>query len=284
MAAPAVPVPTRTIRLDLEYDGAGFVGWQRQPDGRTVQGVLEDALGRLLGARSPVVGAGRTDAGVHARGMVASLRTASAMEPAVLHRALDAVLPEDLGVLAVSEAPPAFHARRDARWKWYRYSILRSRTRRVFLRRTAWRVGAAVDAGRVREAAAALSGRHDFAAFQSAGSPRRSTVRRLALAVSEDGPMLHLDAVGDGFLYGMVRAVAGTLAEVGRGHRTVTSVSSALAARDRSLAGPAAPAHGLCLMAVGYDGDPEPAFVDRPLETAVESPASESRRPRPCGS
>src|SRR5687768_16046312 len=131
----------RTLRLDLEYDGIDFAGWQRQAKERTVQAVVEDALGRVLASPTPVVGAGRTDAGVHARGMVASARTTSSMASATLHRALDAVLPEDVGVLGVRDAAPGFHARRDARWKWYRYSVLRSRTRRVFLRRHAWRVG-----------------------------------------------------------------------------------------------------------------------------------------------
>jgi tRNA pseudouridine38-40 synthase len=279
---------TRTLRLDLEYDGTDFLGWQRQPAGRTVQGAVEDALSRLFAARTAVVGAGRTDAGVHARRMVASCKTTSTLPAREVARALDALLPEDVGVLAASDAPEAFHARRDARWKWYRYSVLRSRARRVFLRRHAWRVGGTLDVERLAATARLLVGRHDFGAFQSSGSPRRSTVRRLdALAVSEDGDVLRVDAVADGFLYGMVRAIVGTLVDVARGARDPASVLEALASRDRTRAGPAAPAHGLCLMSVGYEGEPGPPladgrFVDG-LRPGVESPAAPGR-PSPCGS
>ncbi|MFO0934555.1 MAG: tRNA pseudouridine(38-40) synthase TruA [Planctomycetota bacterium] len=270
MSAAAEPV-LRTLRVDLEYDGAAFAGWQRQAADRTVQGVLEEALERLLSAPTPVVGAGRTDAGVHALGAVASFRTPSELAPDVVLRALDALLPDDVGVLAVSEAP-GFHALRDARWKWYRYTWLRSRTRRVHERRTSWRVEGAFDLDAVRAAAARLRGRHDFACFQSSGSPRRSTVRTLAgVRVLEDGPRVHLDLVGDGFLYGMVRAVAGTLFEVGRGARDEASVDALVAGRDRRRAGPAAPAHGLVLVRVGYAADPPPDFVDPSLAANLES-------------
>lgn len=267
-----VPEPLlRTLRVDLEYDGAAFSGWQRQATDRTVQGVLEDALARLLSSPTPVVGAGRTDAGVHALAAVASFRTASALAPEVVLRALDALLPDDVGVLAVTEAP-GFHALRDARWKWYRYTWLRSRTRRVHERRTSWRVEGPFDLGAVRAAADRLRGRHDFASFQASGSPRRSTVRTLAgVRVLEDGPRVHLDLVGDGFLYGMVRAVAGTLFEVGRGVRDAASVDALVAARDRRRAGPAAPAHGLTLVRVGYAADPPPDFVDPSLAANLES-------------
>jgi tRNA pseudouridine38-40 synthase len=266
----------RTLRLDLEFDGAAFSGWQRQKDRRSVQGVVEEALSRLLGAPTAVVGAGRTDAGVHARRMVASCRTASAMPAATVARALDATLPEDVGVLAVADAAASFHARRDARWKWYRYTVLRGRARRVFERRTSWRVAAPLDLPRMREAAAVLVGRLDFAAFQSAGSPRRSTVRTVhALRWEEEGPRLHLDAVADGFLYGMVRAIAGTLVEAGRGSRDAAAVAALVASRDRARAGAAAPPHALCLMDVGYADEPAP-FVAPPRSAAVGSRARSS--------
>jgi tRNA pseudouridine38-40 synthase len=262
----------RTLRVDLEYDGGAFAGWQRQATNRTVQGVLEDALARLLGGPTPVIGAGRTDAGVHALAAVASFRTPSALRPDVVRRALDALLPEDVGVLAVSEAP-GFHALRDARWKWYRYTWLRSRTRRVHERRTSWRVEGPFDVAAVRDAAARLRGRRDFASFQASGSPRRSTVRTLAgVRVVEDGPRVALDLVGDGFLYGMARAVAGTLFEVGRGARDAASVDDLVAARDRRRAGPAAPAHGLTLVRVGYAADPPPDFVDPSLAADLRRP------------
>jgi tRNA pseudouridine38-40 synthase len=271
--------PPRVLRLDLEYDGERFLGWQRQAGGRTVQGVVEEALARVLGAPTPVVAAGRTDAGVHALGMVASARTRSTRSAREVARALDALLPEDVGVRRVSDAAPTFHALRDARWKWYRYLVLRSRARRVFRRRTAWLVRAPLDLARVREAAALLCGRRDFAAFQSSGSPRASTVRTLSLSASERGACLRLDAVAEGFLYGMVRAIAGTLVEVGRGALAPSDVSDALASRDRRRAGPAAPPHGLCLVAVGYAGEAPPPFALAGRGTGVESGpvASETR-------
>jgi tRNA pseudouridine38-40 synthase len=256
----------RVLRLDLEYDGERFCGWQRQPRDRSVQQVLEEALSRVLGEEAGVVGAGRTDAGVHALRATASVRTRSRLPAATVERALDALLPEDVGVVAVSDAPPGFHALRDARWKWYRYAWLASRRRRVHLRRTAWRVAGPLDEEAMARAAGALVGERDFACFQSSGSPRRSTVRRLAgLRVAPEPPLLVLDAVADGFLYGMVRAIAGTLLDVGRGARDPSGLAALLASRDRTLAGAAAPPHGLVLVMVGYAGDRPPGFVDPSL-------------------
>lgn len=275
---PAPPRPVRTFRVDLEYDGEAFCGWQRQAADRTVQATLEEALSRLVGAPVAVVGAGRTDAGVHALATVASFSAATALDAATIARALDATLPEDVGVRGVSERP-GFHALRDARWKWYRYTWLRSPTRRVHERRTAWRVAVPLDVAAMRAAAAELRGRHDFAAFQSSGSPRRSTVRTLVgVRLLEDGARLALDLVGDGFLYGMVRAIAGTLSEVGRGARRADATAALLASRDRRLAGPAAPAHGLALVAVGYADDEPPTFVDPSLAAGLESGRSDRER------
>jgi len=277
------PPPTRerTFRLDLEYEGTAFEGWQRQPDARTVQATVEEALARIVSAPVGVVGAGRTDAGIHAEAMTASFVAATALAERDLARALDALLPEDVGVLSVREMPEGFHALRDAHWKWYRYDVLRSRFRRVARRRSSWRVGAAIDLEALRAGAAALVGRRDFAAFQNAGSPRRSTVRTLAgLAWSEHGEVLRLDAVADGFLYGMVRAIVGTLVEVGRGRRRAASLAEVVASRDRTRAGPAAPACGLTLVRVGYAEDHAPAFVDPALRAALESGRAHGPSPR----
>lgn len=279
--------PERVVRLDLEYDGTAFLGWQRQAAGRTVQAVLEETLARIVGAPTAVVGAGRTDAGVHAEGAVASFRTGSALPAEVLGRALDACLPEDVGVLAARDAP-GFHALRDARWKWYRYTILRSRTRRVFARATSWRVGAPLDVEAMRRAGAALVGRRDFACFEGAGSPRKSTVRTLAglrivPAAGDTGDLLHVDLVADGFLYGMARAIVGTLVEVGRGRRAPETVAVLLSRGDRREAGGAAPAQGLALRRVGYRSDDAPTFVDpalaADLQSGKEAPPCESRSP-----
>jgi tRNA pseudouridine38-40 synthase len=268
---PATP-RLRHLRLDLEYDGTDFLGWQRQAVGRTVQSEVERAVAEVLaGAPHAVVGAGRTDAGVHALGQVASFRTAHPMPCATLARALDARLPEDVGVRSVREAPAGFHARRDALWKWYRYAILRERGKRPLQRRRTWRRAGPADREALQRAADVLEGRHDFASFASSGSSRRSTVRTLhRLVWSEEESLLHLDVVGDGFLYRMVRTVVGTLlrdAEQGGPER----VRAVLEARDRRAAGPVVPAPGLTLMAVAMRGEPPPAHVPEFLRPAVES-------------
>ena len=164
------PAAKRTLRLELEFDGTQFEGWQRQADGRTVQGEVETALARILGGRHSVVGCGRTDAGVHARGMIASLRTTHPMPAADLARALDAVLPEDVGVRAAAEVHSSFLARRDALWKWYRYTILLSRSKRPLLRRKVLRRSIAPALDHLCAAAAPLVGRHDFRSFANTGS------------------------------------------------------------------------------------------------------------------
>ena len=264
--------PPRTIRLDLEFDGEAFEGWQFQPRGRSVQGVVEETLARILGAPHRVVGAGRTDAGVHAAGMVASFPTASTLSAEKIGRALEALLPDDVGLLAATEAAPEFHALRDARWKWYRYTLHPSRSRRVASRRTAWRVHYVLDIDAMGRAASALVGAKDFAAMQASGSPRRSTVRRVAaVRLVSEPPLVRIDVVADGFLYGMVRCMAGTLVDVGRGSRDPASMEALLATRDRRLAGAAAPAHGLCLVAVGFAGDEPPPFIDPSLKSLLES-------------
>lgn len=262
-AAPArVPSAAglRTLRIDLCWDGSGFLGWQRQARGRTVQGELEAALARVLGAPHPVVGAGRTDAGVHARHAVASLRTAHAIEAVRLARALEALLPADIGIRAVREAPEGFHALRDATWKWYRYRLLVAPRRRPLDERQAWRVRSLPPAEALEEAARPLRGRHDFASLASAGSPREDTVRTLSLVRwSRRGRRAWLDVVGDGFLYKMVRTMVGTMLEAARGPQPAAHVAAVLQALDRGEAGPPAPPHGLCLQDVGYGTRPPPA-------------------------
>ncbi len=266
----------RTLRLDLEFDGEAFFGWQRQARGRTVQEVVETALSTLLREPVRVVGAGRTDAGAHARHMVASTRVRSDAPLGRIVRGLMGLLPEDVAVLDLREVDPAFHARRDARWKWYRYSVLRRRGGRPLLRRTTWAWWGPLDSGALDAMAGRLRGRHDFASFENRGSPRRSTVRTLkAVRWTREEELLHLDIVGDGFLYKMVRTLVGTMVQVARApldHDAANRLETILDARDRTAAGPAAPAHGLCLRAVGFDvGDAErrlPPFLLRDLETA----------------
>ena len=256
------------FRLTLEYDGRGFAGWQRQTEEtRTIQGVLEEALERLTGHPVSVIGSGRTDAGVHAEGKVASARLETTLRPAQLRRALEGVLPGDLAVREAVVAPEDFHARYDARSKRYRYAIWNGACRSPLLAARTWQIRRELDLAAMAGAALALIGTHDFASFQAGGSPGRDTLRTLAcLDVAGDaGAEIHLLVEGDGFLRQMVRILTGTLVEVGLGRRRSDAMASILAARDRRRAGATAPAHGLTLVEVSYGspGSAPPARISR---------------------
>lgn len=256
--APGAPAPRTPLRLTLEYDGTDFEGWQSQGAGhRTVQDVLESALGQVTGQRCPVAGAGRTDAGVHAEGQVASCRPSTALSPEDLCRALNAVLPLDLAVREVALSPEGFHARRSARRKLYRYALWNGPVRSPLRERTHWGVRSPLDVGTMRAAAAPLVGTRDFAAFQSSGGGTRTSVRTLERLDVEGAPggEIRVWAVADGFLRHMVRALVGTLVEVGRGRRAAGELREVLASGDRARAGPTAPARGLTLVRVEY-GNP----------------------------
>jgi len=244
--------------MTVQYDGTHYHGWQEQPGLATVQGTLADTLAMILGHRVAVDGAGRTDAGVHARGQVAAFTTARAIEPARLQAALNSRLPDDIAVADLVEALPDFDPTRDAVAKHYRYRLWRSRAKPVFEARYVWHWYRSLDLGPMREAAGRLVGTHDFKSFESRGNPRETTVRTLLrVDVTEaEPPEVCIDIEGDGFLYRMVRNVVGTLVEVGRGHRPPEWIDAVLAARDRTAAGPCAPPQGLCLMAVRYPPPP----------------------------
>jgi tRNA pseudouridine38-40 synthase len=260
----------RPLKLTLQYDGTNYVGWQRQANGVSVQQRVEEALQEVEGVPVTVTGAGRTDAGVHALGQVASFRLEHPIDVASLYRALNARLPEDIRVTGVEEAPADFHARFSARAKTYRYRIFNGPQISPFERHYAWHVPHALDCAAMAAAARILEGRHDFAAFQAAGGDVRTTERTLfavklrktagapgpfdaaAQAASASGELLVLDFCGDGFLRHMVRTVVGTLVEVGTGRRDVASVRELLTSGDRRLAGPTAPARGLFLVSVEY--------------------------------
>ncbi len=243
------------LRLTLEYDGSDFAGWQLQAVGqRTVQGTLEDAIRRVTGQTARVSGAGRTDAGVHAEGQVASVVLDTAVELAALARSLNGVLPPDLAVVALEPAPDDFHARYDARSKLYRYRIWNGALRSpLHARRSQW-IRAPLDLAAMRRAANSLVGRHDFAAFRTAGSDGRSTLRTVSSLEINGEPRgeIQLLVEADGFLRHMVRILAGTLVEVGMGRRAAASVPGLLASRDRAQAGPTAPAQALTLVRVSY--------------------------------
>lgn len=242
----------RVLRLDLEYDGADFHGWARQPGLRTVEGVLSDALETLL--RHPVapVVAGRTDAGVHASGQVVSVPTASTLEARRIQRGLAALLPDDVAARGVRDAPPGFDARRDARSRRYEYRLLTGpdsplRRHHVFA------VRRPLDVPAMRRAASALVGRHDFRSFTPARTEHVFFERTiLELGVEERGDEVVIVVEADAFMRNMVRAIAGTLLEVGLGRRPAEQVGEIVAATHRSAAGPTLPAHGLTLVGVRY--------------------------------
>ena len=245
----------RQLKLTIAYDGTRFVGWQRQAEGESIQGLLEQVLARFEGAPVTVHGAGRTDAGVHALGQAASVSVAFDHDVRTLARALNAQLPEDVRVLDVSEAPPGFHARFSATAKTYRYQIRAGVVAPPFDRAFVWQLPEALDVGAMDRAARVLLGTHDFSAFQSAGSDTRDAVRTLTRSevAPGDGGLVRYEVSGNGFLRHMVRAIVGTLVEVGRGRWSAADVAGILAGADRGVAGATAPAHGLVLVRVDYD-------------------------------
>jgi len=246
----------RHIRLVVEYDGSQLHGWQRQDNAPTVQQHLEEALGKLLTHETQVIGASRTDAGVHARGQVASFRTAREIPLHGIRRGLNSLLPEAIAVRDASEVPEDFHPRFSATGKHYRYTILTRNERSPRFCDRSWHHPEPLDVRAMQEAARALIGEHDFSAFRAAGCTAKTTMRRVdAIALTRAQPhLLDIDIRGNAFLRQMVRIIVGTLAEVGTGKREVAQVAEILASKDRTRAGITAPAHGLELIEVRYDG------------------------------
>jgi tRNA pseudouridine38-40 synthase len=243
-----------TFKLTIAYDGTDFVGWQRQANGSSVQELLEAALADLAGGHVAVHGAGRTDAGVHAIGQVASCTIERNLAAATMARALNARLPPAVRIMSADEAPATFHARFAARSKMYRYRVWTSDALDPFERAFVWHVPGGLDAAAMALAARQIEGRHDFAAFQAAGSDTRTTEREVfasRLAKSTDALIVY-EITGDGFLRHMVRTIVGSLVEIGRGRRDGAWLASVIASRDRSQAGPSAPPQGLFLVHVDY--------------------------------
>ncbi|HEY3806362.1 MAG TPA: tRNA pseudouridine(38-40) synthase TruA [Kofleriaceae bacterium] len=243
----------RHIRLVVEYDGTGLHGWQRQANGATVQQHLEEALARLLAHETTVTGASRTDAGVHARGQVASFRTEKAIPLHGIRRGLNSLLPAQIAVREAAEVPDDFHPRFSALGKHYRYTILARADRSPRWRDRAWHHVDPLAIDPMREAAAHLIGEHDFAAFRAAGCSAKTTLRRVdSIGIERSGDLLTIDVRGNAFLRNMVRIIVGTLSEVGTGRRPVAQVAEILALRDRTRGGITAPPQGLELVAVDY--------------------------------
>ncbi|SHJ07096.1 tRNA pseudouridine(38-40) synthase TruA [Desulfofundulus thermosubterraneus] len=247
----------RNIKLTIAYDGTNYHGFQEQRGTGlvTIQEVLEKCLRRLAGREIRVTGAGRTDAGVHARGQVVNFDAAGWNIPAErIVLALNGMLPRDIAALEAEEVGPEFHARYSALAKTYRYTIYNSRIPSPFWRLYSHFVPRPLDVQAMAGAAQWLVGTHDFASFQAAGSPVKHTVRTLfSVDVCREGKeVIHLIFRGNGFLYNMVRIMVGTLIEVGLGKRDPDDIPAILAARNRTRAGPTAPPEGLCLERVEY--------------------------------
>lgn len=247
--------PVRNIKLTLEYDGTDWHGWQVQQNAPTIQGELEKALAKITSESIRVTGASRTDAGVHAKGQVCNFYTASRIPIERIPFALNANLAPSIVVLSAFEVAQEFHARFQAIGKRYVYEITNRSIPRPLRRHYSYHVAQKLDLTAMRQAASLLQGRHDFKAFQAVGSSAKSTVRhlrRLVVQEIEAGRIL-IYAEGDGFLYNMVRILVGTLLQVGVGKLLPEDMAAILASRDRGLAGPTVPPHGLCLEKVFYE-------------------------------
>jgi tRNA pseudouridine38-40 synthase len=241
------------FRVTLEYDGANYSGWQLQAGPDSIQARIEAALTKLFGSMIRVRGAGRTDAGVHARGQVAAFTAPRPFDAAELKRALNALLPPDIAVLDAAAVDDSFDARRDARSRVYEYRVLNQQWRSAFDFRHAWLVRDALDDAAMNAAAAAFVGEHDFAAFRSLGSEEKTTVRRVYRSEwRRDGAILIYRVEATAFLRHMVRAMVGAMVEVGRGKLTPDGIAMLLERRDRALVPAAAPPEGLFLIEVRY--------------------------------
>ncbi len=240
-----------SYKLTISYDGTDFAGWQKQPGKRTVQGTLEEALARVVGKKVPVIGAGRTDAGVHARGQVASFKASLRLDEEKLRRALNALLPDDVCVLSVRKMSPGFNARKMARSKVYQYRIWNSPRISPFVLRYVLPWSSPLDVESMAQAAKLFLRRDDFSAFSSNRllSPVREVYRS---EIKKRGAEIIYTIEANGFLRYMARTIVGTLLEVGRGKMELNQIEAAFREKNRSLAGPTAPAKGLCLVRVRY--------------------------------
>ena len=243
----------KRIMLTVAYDGTNYCGWQIQPSGETIEGVLNRELSRLLQEEIRVIGASRTDSGVHAKGAVAVFDTETRIPPEKISYAVNKSLPEDIRVVGSQEVSPEFHPRKTNCRKTYEYRIRHDAfpmpTERLY---THW-VHTALDVDKMREATSYLIGRHDFASFCGTGAQVKSTVRTLTgIDIWRDGDIVTIRVKGEGFLYNMVRIIAGTLIQVGNGQYPPERVKKILDACDRSVSGPTAPAHGLTLMGIEF--------------------------------
>jgi len=246
----------KNFKITIEYDGSAYHGWQRQSTERTVQEEIEKALMTLTEKRVVLTGSGRTDAGVHAFGQAANFHCDTSLDPEVINKGLNSLLPEDIVITACKQVPDKFHARYDVKSKTYHYRILNRTLPASIFRQYAWHIRKKLDQNAMRSALSHIVGTHDFKAFEGSGSPRSNTTRCIMhadLVELEDGYVI-FEIVGDGFLRFMVRNIVGTLVDVGFGKITSDDFNRIFVSKDRKLAGATAPAHGLFLMWVKYPG------------------------------
>jgi tRNA pseudouridine38-40 synthase len=244
----------RNLKLLIEYDGTHYQGWQVQPKGPTIQGVLEERLGLLTGEAIQLFGSGRTDSGVHALGQVAHFKTNSPMDIRSMQRALNSLLPPDMVIQKIEEVDEDFHARRHSKSKVYEYRILNRNLRSAFQRGFVWHIPQKIKFKEMEKATRRLIGEHDFSSFRSTGSPTQTTVRRVIRAEWKKGRngLIRFEIEANGFLKQMVRSIVGTLVEVGKGKIKGEDFQGILDSKDRKKAGPTAPAKGLFLKEVKY--------------------------------
>lgn len=248
------PILTKqNIRLTIAFEGTAYHGWQIQEDAPTVQGLVSAALTKITGEPVSLAGSGRTDSGTHARGLAANFFTGSAIPPSQLIRAVNSMLPRDIRILAAKKVPADFHARRSAVSKTYRYQIYRGGILPPHLLREYFHFPFPIDISKMKAAAHLFLGDHDFASYAKTSSVPAGTIRRIFRCdLEQKGSKLHLTVEGNGFLHHMVRNMAGTLLEVGRGTISLENFNELFSKRDRRLAGFTAPAHGLILLKVRY--------------------------------
>ena len=241
------------IRLIVQYEGSGYVGWQTQPNGLALQELLEREIYKLSGEKTALHGSGRTDSGVHARAQVAHFETQSRIPADKWAYALNAGLPEDVRVLFSAQAPEDFHARFSAKRKHYRYTLQLGPHADVFARKTSLHIHHALNLQAMQSAAKEIMGSHDFSAFKAAGTQMKTTVRSIFISEwTQEKNFLFYDICGDGFMYNMVRILVGTMLEIGGGLRGEETMKNALHTGKREDAGATAPAHGLTLWRVEY--------------------------------
>jgi len=243
----------RNILLKIEYEGTGYSGWQSQKNARSIQDTIEAALERITGRKARLISCGRTDAGVHAVTHFANFKTPSGIPIHKLQRALNGVLPKDIVIKQAKEVPLKFHARFDAKSKTYRYTIMTGSSPSAIERNLTAYIPYKLNLALMKRESKALLGRHDFKSFQASDRIERSSVRTIKkLGLRKRGEKIIMDIEADGFLYNMVRNIAGTLIDIGRGRIPEGSMRGILKARDRKAAGETAPSRGLCLIEVKY--------------------------------